>query len=168
MDGVFFDLKRAHHATLKFSRRVLSAFELTPARFDVLYAVGTNRWIFQHDLRVALGVARATISEMLKVLEKIGLITRWRWGRRRVVWLSSKGREVMQRALDGCVNNGFVPLCVEQLLTKNDLSRSEFVARRDLHFTCALLRRAFGDSATEELHPWRRCRYESAIVDLPG
>ena len=39
MHAIFFGLKRAHHGTLRITRRALIALGLTAARFDLLYAV---------------------------------------------------------------------------------------------------------------------------------
>jgi DNA-binding MarR family transcriptional regulator len=133
MDRVFFELKRAHIETVKFGRRVLAAFGLTPARFDVLYAIAESR-MTQAAVRRLLGVARATISEMLGVLEKLGFITRARAEEDRrtwVVWLTTKGRAVLERAADVTMHNGWVPLLVDAALCARDLERYDSDEERE-------------------------------------
>ena len=75
--NIFFGLKRAHHGTLRITRKLLAAFGLTAARFDLLYAVKKERrGILQSALRKVLGVSRATVSRMLASLEELGLVRR--------------------------------------------------------------------------------------------
>lgn len=74
MHAIFFGLKRAHHGTLRITRRILAALGLTAARFDLLYAVkkATRYGVNQSALRKVLGVSRATVSRMLASLEERG------------------------------------------------------------------------------------------------
>ncbi|HEY2367584.1 MAG TPA: MarR family transcriptional regulator, partial [Polyangiaceae bacterium] len=55
----------------------LKEFGITPARFDLMRMIyfRNYRWA-QSELRRALGVARATISVMVRALVKLGWITR--------------------------------------------------------------------------------------------
>jgi DNA-binding MarR family transcriptional regulator len=126
MDRVFFELKRGHIETVKFGRRVLSGFGLTPARFDVLYAITTTARMTQSQVRRALGVARATLSEMLGVLEQLGLVARTQANedrRTRIVSLTKKGSAMLSRAADAILHNGFMPLLVDAALSRRDLER---------------------------------------------
>ena len=58
--------------------KLLLAFGVTPARFDLMRILYGSRTfsMSQSFLRAQLGVARATISKMLKALEKLGLVER--------------------------------------------------------------------------------------------
>jgi DNA-binding MarR family transcriptional regulator len=104
MDDLLFALKRAHLAGNRFSWRLLMKLGLTPARFDLMRVLYARRdfAMAQSDLRKRLGVARATISRMLCVLEKLGWIERSvdPFDRRtRKVVLSYKARAIVWNAL---------------------------------------------------------------------
>src|SRR6516225_6895329 len=76
MHLAFFGLKRAHHGVLRVTRRQLGELGLTPARFDLLYAV-LERWSPpQVDLCRALGVSAPTVSRMVSSLQQLGLVVR--------------------------------------------------------------------------------------------
>jgi DNA-binding MarR family transcriptional regulator len=84
MDRAFFALKRAYHSTLRISRRDFKAIKLTPARMDILHVL-YNRgrtWkppIWQSHLRRIIGyTARSTMTQILKALERLGLVRRRR------------------------------------------------------------------------------------------
>ena len=132
MDRVFFELKRGHIETEKWGRCVLARFGLTPARFDVLFALDGAFEMTQTALRRMLGVARATISEMLALLERLELVVRTRADRDRRTWLvelTSKGAAVFRRAAEATMHNGYVPLVVDSALCANHVERDSFVER---------------------------------------
>ena len=78
MHFIAFRLKRAHYASLRIAREIAGRCGLTPARFDLLYAVweGCGHSLSQMKLRRTLGVARSTVSRMLKSLEQLGIVRR--------------------------------------------------------------------------------------------
>ena len=84
--------------------KLLLAFGVTPARFDLmrlLYASETYS-LPQSWLRAQLGVARATVSKMLRALEKLGLVERKtdEWDRRtKIVTLTYAARSLVWRVL---------------------------------------------------------------------
>ena len=85
MDDLLFAFKRVHLAGNRNALKLLLAFKVTPARFDLMRILyGNNFSMSQRWLRGQLGVARATISRMLKALEKLGLVERKidEWDRR--------------------------------------------------------------------------------------
>ena len=78
MDDVLFGVKRAHLAVNAWALgRLKKDFGVTPARFDLMRLIYDRnfRWV-QSELRARLGVARATISRMLRSLERLGWIER--------------------------------------------------------------------------------------------
>jgi DNA-binding MarR family transcriptional regulator len=78
MDDLLFAFKRVHLAGNRNALKLLLDFGVTPARFDlmrILYGHPTFS-MPQSFLRAQLGVARATISKMLRALEKLGLVER--------------------------------------------------------------------------------------------
>jgi DNA-binding MarR family transcriptional regulator len=146
MDQTFFTLKRAHHATLKYSRRLLAPLGVTAARFDFLQAIAIGECT-QLRLRARLGLAKASISEMLGELERLGLIWRMRASRTKAVFLSRKGREVFRRVFDACIRTKRVARDVAA-----PLERSPDRGRGVLASICWYLRDAFDDSASTVLY----------------
>jgi DNA-binding MarR family transcriptional regulator len=103
MDTTFFNLKRAHHETLAWARKLLAPFGITPARYDLL------RTIYEHDdvgcmeqqrlLRI-LGVSAPTVSRMLKSLVQLGLVEHYRveeCARLKVVELTADAMRLLAR-----------------------------------------------------------------------
>jgi len=170
MDAAFFAVKRAHHAVLRFSRRVLGELGLTPARFDLLFTIADGRVArTQSALRKALGVARATISEMLSTLERVGLVARGRSlvdGRTRTVKLTTKGRELVQRASDAYLRSGHVTFVVDAVLADSNPERNGFVAREAFDGWCSRFRSAFGDFAIRDLFLWHPDEYLDGLIDV--
>jgi DNA-binding MarR family transcriptional regulator len=78
MDDLLFAFKRVHLAGNRNAMKLLLAFRVTPARFDLMRVLYGNRTFSMQQswLRAQLGVARATLSKMLKALEKLGLVER--------------------------------------------------------------------------------------------
>ncbi len=155
MDPVFFTIKRAYYATLRLTRRALAAMGLTAARFDLLdalYKLGTRTIHLQSQLRRALGVARSTISRMMRSLEQLGLVTRRRDGRDCIVALTPEGRRRVRRAYYGLVLVGHVGLALDGALAPGERrwpdARRCASARRHLEALCMRIRLGFGDEAT--------------------
>jgi DNA-binding MarR family transcriptional regulator len=77
MNSRFFALKRAWQSTMRFCRFVLRGMGLTTARYDMLCALKLSKHgMSQKLLRKILGVTRATVSKMLRSLEKLGFVRR--------------------------------------------------------------------------------------------
>jgi DNA-binding MarR family transcriptional regulator len=78
MHAVPFLLKRAYQASLKMLRPIAARHDLTPARFDLLYALKAIRCYAQDQTALAkrLGVTRPTVCKMVRALEKAGFIER--------------------------------------------------------------------------------------------
>ena len=120
MHCIFFGLKRAHHGTLRITRKVLAAMGLTAARFDLLYAVKKVRGgMIQSALRKVLGVSRATVSRMLVSLEELGLVRRTPYEgdrRQKFVALTSKGWWRISRAYRHFTRSGWAQLAIDSAL----------------------------------------------------
>ncbi len=111
MHSLSFQLKRAHHRVVAFGKSVLRRFGLTPARFDLLFVVYA-RWTFrkrvydapaQMELCRVLGVTAATVSRMVRSLEELGIVTRFRNPvdhRTKQVSLTKEGLDVFHEALE--------------------------------------------------------------------
>ena len=104
MDDLLFAYKRVHLAGNRNAMKLLLAFGITPARFDLMRILyGRAQFsMSQSWLRGELGVARATISKMLKALEKLGLVERKtdEWDRRtKRVTLTHAARSLVWQVL---------------------------------------------------------------------
>jgi len=85
MHFLAFQFKRAHYTALRVSRPIAAKFGLTPARFDMLYAIRYERRQSQAQVARVLGVSGVTVSRMLRKLEELGLVRRHtnQWSDRR-------------------------------------------------------------------------------------
>src|SRR5258708_6800924 len=86
MHPMSFMQKRAHLCAVARGREMFERVEaMTPARFDILYLIYTSHKKYiasnygyktsQADVRRALGLARQTVSKMVKRLVELGLVT---------------------------------------------------------------------------------------------
>jgi DNA-binding MarR family transcriptional regulator len=106
MHFTYFSVKRLFLSAMhKVQIPMLHRVGLTPARFDILYMLHerpeeTNGLTRQDDIWKALGLSRATICKMMKLLEGLGFLTRSRSTRKRIyVSLTKLGRAIMRHAL---------------------------------------------------------------------
>jgi DNA-binding MarR family transcriptional regulator len=162
MHALFFATKRAFHGILRITRRPLGCYGLTPARFDLLYALsrGEGLAMRQSILRRILGVAASTVSRMLKSLEALGFVSRERepYGdsRQRLVRLTALGDDIVESAESDLVSSGAAELALACALGCSrwfDEEGTVFVAMCSLESHLRSMRQAFGDHAT--LHyPW--------------
>jgi DNA-binding MarR family transcriptional regulator len=105
MHNYAFRTKRAFHSTLRVIKEHLAPDAedlLTPARFDMMFAiVRCSRFVYpQAYLRHLLGVSSVTISRMLRRMEELGLIVRYRDERDRrikVARLTELGSSLLRR-----------------------------------------------------------------------
>lgn len=114
MHHLMFAMKRSYHRALSKGRPLLEDLDLTPARFDMLFVLFSERAITnvtgfrrpatQKSIRQALGVSRETVSRMLESLEAKRFVRRGpappyeRDGRTRSVELTDVGLAVVRRA----------------------------------------------------------------------
>jgi DNA-binding MarR family transcriptional regulator len=163
MHTIFFGLKRSHHATLRLTRAELANMGLTAARFDLLYAVKQNRsGVTQSALRKLLGVCRATVSKMLKSLEQLGFVKRRHSTldrRRKVVELTTIGKQRISRACREFMRSGWAQLAVDSALGAEGQMYRWYDADDCREATSLLesllgyIRKAFGDRA-KLVYPW--------------
>jgi DNA-binding MarR family transcriptional regulator len=129
MHSVMFSVKKSFHAILRATRHRTSLFhkKLTPARFDMMYALFGNREkklvVRQKRLGEILGVTRPTVSRMSRSLETLGLLTRKRStsDRRNVVMeLTREGYRLIRRAHSFFVKRGWADLAICTALGHDD------------------------------------------------
>jgi DNA-binding MarR family transcriptional regulator len=151
MHAISFALKRVQHRTLAISRRLLKGLALTPARFDMLYAIAdtANRRLPQRTLCKKLGVTAPTVSRMAKSLEALGFIARRRspYDHRRLdVYLTALG----SYHLVYCIRETSAPMhfLLERAMSKGDwfLDVAEH-AMLDLDDQLFWMRKSMGDRA---------------------
>jgi DNA-binding MarR family transcriptional regulator len=70
--------KRAFQSSLKMLSPIAAHHDLTPARFDLLYALEAIRCYASHQTALSkrLGVSRPTICKMVNALQKAGILVR--------------------------------------------------------------------------------------------
>jgi DNA-binding MarR family transcriptional regulator len=144
MDAVFFRVKAGHLASQRFGRRLLRASGLTPARFDLMHAIG-RRGAKQSDLWKRLNVVRSVISEMLRALGKLGWIARVRApdSRTWLVRLTRRGRETFERAYDEWVDSGIVKVRVDAALCEGHVELDAEAKRVEVILASRTLDAAF-------------------------
>jgi DNA-binding MarR family transcriptional regulator len=105
MNAITFGAKRAFQGFLRVTRKQLVELGLTAARFDLLsvlvHAGRDKGGVRQSEVRRALGVTAPVVTRMLRALEGLGLVRRWRdhWDRRQVcVALTKDGERRILRA----------------------------------------------------------------------
>ncbi len=157
MHSLSFQLKRAHHRVVAFGQSVLRRFGLTPARFDLLFIVYV-RWTFQKrvydapaqtDLCRVLGVTAATVSRMVRSLEELGIVTRFKSPvdrRTKQVSLTKEGLDLFREALRHVFQKGVVDLAYQSAFGNASLDLEPAVSRfKDKVRTVA---RVFGDTSS--------------------
>jgi DNA-binding MarR family transcriptional regulator len=159
MNQIFFGLKRAHHGVLRITRPWLARLGLTPARFDLLYALQRSEWgVSQRSLRGILGVSAPTVCRMLASLEELGLVRREPlsgYRRLRRVRLTEEGQRRIRRAIRNFIGWGVAQLAVDSALCPDRWHDPGacFWAMEDCDNKLNAFRRAYGDGATLYF-PW--------------
>src|SRR4026207_1295042 len=155
MHVLSFTAKRVHLRWLMTVKRVARDFRVTPARFDVLYALlkrgGTA---LQSEIVRILHLHKTTVSKLLKKLAKLGYVRIFRgyWdGRVNVVQFTEHGRRVTDIAVDYILTSGWTDVGHFGAFQDRRLPVSdEEVVDRQYDYRVALRRVAdhFGDEST--------------------
>lgn len=155
MHSVFFGWKRTHWATVNFFRDALTRLGVTSNRFEILLYLHRHNDAYppltQRDLRAAFGVARATMSEALRSLERLGFVARASAADTRTydVTLTDRGLAVFDHA------RRMIKGLVDRTLTKIFEPGYRLLKMHDDIDGHLRVRRALGDTATRELiHLW--------------
>jgi DNA-binding MarR family transcriptional regulator len=146
MHAVAFATKRAHLRTLHHLQRITKRLGLTPARYDMLLAIGRGG-LLQRDLWRRFDVSRTTVSRMVRALESLGLVTRHRNAGEpsRRVNLTDKGRILLDRAIWAC--DRLVTRLFESLYPTHRRRRDRASRLTALFHTITALAVGFGDRA---------------------
>jgi len=153
MDAVMFHLKGAHLTAQRVGRTLLRTFAITPARFDLMLALG-EKGMRQNDLWRRLGVVRSAVSEMLRSLRALGWVKRVRAsdGRTWLIQATRRGRAVLERAYERCVANGDATVHMDAGLTEGHVEIDALARRNAFIFACD------GFETHFRLVPWFRGR----------
>lgn len=157
MHRVFFSVKRVHLRIVEIGKKLLRRFGLTPARFDLLRVVDAHHPhpVLQSKIRALLGVSAATVSRMLKALEKLGFVEREESkadARNLLVSLSDLGWNRVDGATVALVSNG----TAERMARRGVAFEPKLavVRLRLLQKHLNSMRRIYGDDAPF-VDPWR-------------
>jgi DNA-binding MarR family transcriptional regulator len=129
----------------------LRKLNVTPARFDALYALRERGVMMQSKLQRVLGVVRSTVSELLRDLERLGLVVRGaRCRNGRDVRLTKAGHDLIARAW---LTQSDVDDAIFDAFGGPELSGA-YVRLLLLERFCRHLRRAAADSANTRVYGW--------------
>jgi DNA-binding MarR family transcriptional regulator len=156
MDAVMFHVKGAHLALQRVGRGLLRRNGLTPARFDLLHALG-SRGLTQSALWRRLGVVRSAVSEMLRSLRALGWVKRVRApdGRTWLVQLTNRGRRLFEPAYDRWVESGYTTVCIDAALVQRHAGLDAERHRLEILYACEALEDEFRVRAPgADLYGW--------------
>lgn len=146
-----FHVKGAHLAVQRVGRGLLRKFGMTPARYDLMNALGV-RGMKQNDLWRRLGVVRSVVCELVRALRILGWVKRVRAadGRTWLVQRTRRGTEIFERAAADCVDNGAATELMDAGLTQNHVESDSLKARVEFIFACDAIETTF------RVFPWFR------------
>ena len=129
MHQLLFSLKRTHLRALALSRHAIRPYPLTPARYDMLFAMRKHAGphFKQSDLRRLFGITSATMSRMAISLEKLGYIARERYAydrRQLLIRLTEEGARVLSTVEYEVVDYGMIDFGVTCAFAVNWYSES--------------------------------------------
>ena len=121
---VTWNLRSMALAALKLRRGLFERWGLTPARFDMLFAIRCQRqgWYPQRNLRELLGVGASTISRMIDSLVEIGFLRRRRVegdARRRELSITKHGKRTLRCMFENIIGSGLARKIVGELLSND-------------------------------------------------
>jgi DNA-binding MarR family transcriptional regulator len=156
MHFMAFAFKRAHYTSLRLGRKYAERFGLTPARFDMLYAIRRDKNRSQAFLARTLGVASVTVSRMLRKLEALGFVRRsaFAWPDRRMkrVRLTKLGRRHLHLVLRKLRRRPMQFAFMRVMYRQNGFSR--FLALDDFHTLVSHVNEKLGDRASLQYPTW--------------
>jgi len=166
-----FHVKGAHLAVQRVGRRLLHRFGMTPARFDLMHALG-RRGMRQCDLWRQLNVVRSVVCEMVRALRVMGWVKRVRAadGRTWLVQRTRRGADVFRRAYEACVERGDAAVWMDFALTGGHVESDAEDTRNTFVFHCDEIERTLETRPPRratDLYVWRPEDYYARLVE-PG
>lgn len=172
MDAVFFEAKGAHLAFQRVGRRLLRGLGITPARFDLMHALGRTG-LKQSELWKRLNVTRSVVCEMLDALLTLGWVSRFRAADSRtwMVRLTRRGRELFERAYAACVVSGDAAVRADYGLAGGHVDINAMNARHEFLGACDDVQNVYREKAGfrgPDLYTWQAADYYFHFVDFFG
>jgi len=169
MDAVMFHAKGVHLAAQRVGRRLLRGFGLTPARFDLMHAVG-SKGMKQSDIWRRLNVVRSVVCEMLHALRALGWVKRVRApdGRTWLVMLTRLGRGVYERIYAARVGNGDAAVHMDAGITHGHVELEAEKIRAEIVLQWRGFEAMYRTSAPyrgPDLYPWNPEDYFFWLAD---
>jgi DNA-binding MarR family transcriptional regulator len=156
MHFLAFAFKRAHYTSLRLGRKYASPFALTPARFDMLYAIRFQQNQSQASIARLLGVAGVTVSRMLRKLEALGLIRRATWlrldRRKKLVSITALGKKLLSLTTRKMKRKPMQRAFMRVI--PPDERFDAFMAVDELHSTVQAMMTKLGDCASLQYPTW--------------
>ncbi len=151
MDSITFGIRRAGVCYVANVAKALRRWRFTHARVDIFIihsrVAARHGVVFQSDIRARLGIARPTMSVMMKRMERHGLIERRRSEhdrRKIVVALTELGRSAFS-GVQARLGEGLLRPFVDTHLMFHDLRTAVPVHRTRFHGYIGVVRELFGD-----------------------
>jgi DNA-binding MarR family transcriptional regulator len=91
---LWYRLSRFYNQSNRATNQHLKEWNLSAAQFDVLVQIGVNKKISQQELANKLLVSKGNITQLLKKMEDIDLITRKQEWKTKYVSLTEKGKRL--------------------------------------------------------------------------
>lgn len=159
MDCVLFNVRRAGVCYVNRAAHLLRRWNFTHSRVDVFViharVLAHHGVVYQSDIRARLGIARRTMSVMMRRLERRGLIERRRSEedrRKIVVAITERGRRAFTE-IRTVVGEGFFTPYVNANLQFHDFRTALNLKRSRFLGYLGALREQFGDVSTSPYPP---------------
>jgi DNA-binding MarR family transcriptional regulator len=149
MNSTLFSMKRGYLRGVRFARKLLARYALTPARFDLLFTLRRG-WKHQSAICKQLGLHPSTVSKLLKRLDDVLVFRHYDDDNRRevIVRLSNAGRAALEAAAAALVDNGALDAYMGWAVAgPNRLEAKRSVAVLNFEEALLRVRRALLDSA---------------------
>ena len=122
-------VRRAFYQGLKVQRHLMDRWDVTPGRFNMMFAVRCQRvaWFPQRKLRELLGVCASTISRMIDSLVDKGFLVKRSVGgdaRRNEISLTKHGKRTVRCMFDNLIKSGLARRVVGHLLADDPDSKT--------------------------------------------
>jgi DNA-binding MarR family transcriptional regulator len=160
MNHFLYATKRAYYGTLRVVRAPATSVGVTPARFDMMYAIfgASEGQIHEAALARKVGVSVPVVARMLRSLEELGYVLRERSriDRRKIlVGLTKAGLRCFRRARLALMCSGLVDLAIDSALGgKSWFDEAYTLAEKDvLDAALTRLREAFW-AGGRLYYPW--------------
>ncbi|MFC0472786.1 MarR family winged helix-turn-helix transcriptional regulator [Halalkalibacter kiskunsagensis] len=96
---LWFRIARFYNQSNRLSNQHVKQWGLTIAQFDLLVQVGAHQSLSQQELAEKLLVSKGNITQMLRKMEKIGLVKRKQEWRTKLISLTTQGEKLFEEVV---------------------------------------------------------------------